>query len=452
VRVAIVGAGVAGLAAAFDLTRQGHAVTIYEANPIPGGLASGFKEPGWAWSLERFYHHWFKNDADVLQLIAEMGLSHKVQFPSPVTVVYHEGRFYPLDTFMGQLRFPGLSLLDKLRMAPGILYLRFAPWWQPLERVTADEWLRRWLGRRGYERLMQPLLVSKFGEAYYREVNAAWMWARIVKRTKRLGTFEGGFQAFLDALCEQVTARGAQVRLSTPVQRVASRPDGGLEVEAAGASERFDRVLVTVSPRLLTRLVPELPGGYTEELLRLKSIGAVVLIVALRERLSEQGHYWHNLPKAAGFPFLALVEHTNFIPPEHFGGDHLVYMGDYLPPDHEYFRLTKEELLERFLPALARVNPRFEPGWVRASWLFREPYAQPVPPVNYSRIKPDSHTPVPGLYWISLAHVYPWDRGTNYSVELGRRVAREIGAPETARAAGQTEPRTETPQLQEDRT
>jgi protoporphyrinogen oxidase len=422
-KIAIIGAGVAGLSAAFDLTGQSHQVTVYEANAIPGGLASGFKEPGWDWSVERFYHHWFRNDAAILKLIDDMGLSSKVRFPNPLTVVFYNDKWYPLDTFVAQLRFPGLSLLDKIRSAPGVLMLRFSPWWQPLERETAEVWLRRWLGRNAYEKLMQPLLIGKFGERYYREVNAAWMWARVVKRTKRLGTFEGGFQALLDALCDQVRARGGTVRLSTPVQAVRRAPGGGLDVSVEGGTEHFDRGIITTSPRLFTRLTPELPESYTAELRKLKSTGAVVVVLALRRQLCTTGFYWHNLPKSAGFPYLALVEHTNFLSPEYFGGDHIVYCGDYVPPDHEYFQLTKEQLLERFLPTLTRFNAEFDPSWVRASWLFREPYAQPVPPVNYSQIKPDIRTPIPELFWISLAHVYPWDRGTNYSVEMGRQAA-----------------------------
>jgi protoporphyrinogen oxidase len=148
------------------------------------------------------------------------------------------------------------------------------------------------------------------------------------------------------------------------------------------------------------------------------------MVLALRQPLSPQAYYWYNLPKQAGFPFLALVEHTNFLSPEYFGGQHIVYAGDYLDPDHENFRLTKEELLERFLPALSRINPAFQPEWVEGSWLFRTAYAQPIPEVNHSRNIPSIQTPVPGLYFASMSQVYPWDRGTNFAVEIGRRAAR----------------------------
>jgi protoporphyrinogen oxidase len=155
-------------------------------------------------------------------------------------------------------------------------------------------------------------------------------------------------------------------------------------------------------------------------------MGAVVLILSLKHQLSESGIYWHNLPKGEGFPFLAMCEHTNFVSPEYFGGDHIIYCGDYLPPDHEYFTLSQDELLARFVPSLAHFNPKFDPSWVKQSWLFREVYAQPVPLVNHAPNIPDVRTPIPGLYLASMSQVYPWDRGTNYAVELGRRVARYV--------------------------
>jgi protoporphyrinogen oxidase len=155
-------------------------------------------------------------------------------------------------------------------------------------------------------------------------------------------------------------------------------------------------------------------------------MGAVVMVLALRHRLSEQGIYWHSLPKPAGFPFLALVEHTNFLSPKYFGGEHIVYLGDYLDPDHEYFTLSQDELLRRFLPALTRFHPEFKPDWIRNAWLFRTPYAQPVPPLNHSEAIPDLKTPVPGLWLASMSQVYPWDRGTNFAVEIARRAAKRM--------------------------
>ncbi|MCL4295962.1 MAG: NAD(P)/FAD-dependent oxidoreductase [Anaerolineae bacterium] len=432
-RIAIIGAGVTGLAAAYDLARAGHSVTIFETTAMPGGLAAGFKSERWAWHLEYFYHHWFETDDDILNLINEIGEGDKVFFPRPLTSLYVEGKVYPFDSPARMLLFPKLPLLPKLRFGLVGLYLRLTKNWQALEKETAHSWLMRQMGETAYKVLWEPLLVGKFG-AYYQEVNMAWLWARIHKRSYRLGYFKGGFQAFIEALTNKIKEQGVNICLKTTITAVTPQPDGRVQIQSTFSenggriqgeglqNEIFDRVLATVSPKLLSQLIPTLPADYLANLNQFKSMGAVVIILALKHQLTDC-HYWINLPKGEGFPFLALVEHTNFIDSCNYANDHIVYCGDYLLPDHEYFTLSKDELLARFLPALKRFNPDFDPSWVKESWLFRTKYAQPVPPVNHSRNIPPLATPIPGLYWASMSQVYPWDRGTNYAVEIGRRAA-----------------------------
>ena len=424
--VAIIGAGIAGLAAAYDLVEAGHRVTIYEAASQVGGLAAGFRAPHWDWSLEKFYHHWFASDKHILGLIDRLGWRDQVLFPRPYTVVYYEGKFYPLDSYVEAFKFTlsKFGPIDLLRFGATGVYLKLTPRWQPLERVTADAWMRRAVGPRIYNALWRPLLVGKFGEENLDVVNMAWLWARIHARTTRLGTFVGGFQAFVDKLADVLRSRGVTIHLDTAVTEVRQVAPGGagrLTVSAGDASAAYDAVISTSSPALMTKLAPDLPASYAARLRELKSLGAVVLVLTLDRQLTQ--FYWHNLPKEAGFPYLAMVEHTNFIGPEHYGGDHILYLGDYLEPDHEYFRLSKEEIVARFLPSLRRFNPDFDPSWVKDSWLWRAAYAQPVPPINHSENIPDIRTPVPGLYFASMSQVYPWDRGTNFAVEIGQKAA-----------------------------
>jgi protoporphyrinogen oxidase len=422
-RIAIIGAGFGGMAAAYDLRNAGHEVTIYESANYVGGLASGFKEPHWEWSVEKFYHHWFQSDKEMLGLIKELGWQDKVLFPRPLTVMYHNGRFYPFDSILKALLFPGLGFgLDKIRFGFVGLYLRLTNNWKALETFTADQWMRKYAGPRVYEKMWKPLLVGKFGP-FYRDVNMAWMWARIKARTTRLGTFEGGFQHFADLFAERIRDRGVEIRLGAKVEAV-KREGAHLSVRADGGTAAFDKVLVTTSPSLMARLSPDLPQGYLKGLLELKSMGAVVMVLSLKHQLSKEGYYWFNLPKEAGYPFLALVEHTNFVSKDHFGGDHIVYAGDYLEAGHEYFSLSDEELLERFIPALKKFNSAFERDWVKKIWVNKTNYAQPVPLVNHSKNIPSIQTPIEGLYFASMSQVYPWDRGTNFAVEIGRRAAR----------------------------
>ena len=422
-RIAIIGAGFGGMAAAYDLRKAGHEVTIYESANYVGGLASGFKEPHWDWSVEKFYHHWFQSDKEMLGLIKELGWEDNVIFPRPLTVMYHNGKFYPFDSILRALLFPGLGFgLDKIRFGFVGLYLRLTNNWRALEKVTADAWMMKWAGKNVYEKMWKPLLVGKFGP-FYRDVNMAWMWARIKARTTRLGTFKGGFQKFANLFAEKLREMGVEIRLGVGVESI-KRERGQLSVRADGEAVGFDKVLVTTSPNLMAKLSPDLPQNYLKGLLELKSMGAVVMVLSLKHQLSNEGYYWFNLPKEAGYPMLALVEHTNFVSKENFGGDHIVYAGDYLEVGHEYFSLSDEALVERFIPAFKKINPAFERDWIKKVWVFKTNYAQPVPLVNHSKHIPSIQTPIEGLYFASMSQVYPWDRGTNFAVEIGRRAAR----------------------------
>jgi len=299
-----------------------------------------------------------------------------------------------------------------------------------LEQETADSWLRRWYGDKIYEMTWQPMLIGKFGP-YYQEANMAWMWARIHVRSPKLGYFVGGFQTFVDRLAGAVEERGGDIRYRVPVNSISTESRDGFLLQGAGEDEIYDRVLVTTSPVLMSKIVSGLPQEYVSRLRSLKSMGAVVMTLALKQPLMTDSHtYWLNIPAYSPdksqneVPFLALVEHTNYIDSKHYGGDTIIYCGDYVAADHPYFTMSRQELEDLFTGVLHKFNPDFRPDWVRKSWLFREPYAQPVPMINHSQNIPDIRTPHTGLYLASMSQVYPWDRGTNFAVEIGRRAAR----------------------------
>ncbi|HEY89098.1 MAG TPA: NAD(P)/FAD-dependent oxidoreductase [Thermoflexia bacterium] len=423
--IGIIGAGVTGLTAAYDLARQGHPVTIYEARPYVGGLAAGFQDERWEWSLDHFYHHIFASDKDIINFVHELGLDERLFFPRPITSIYNHGQIYPLDTPLRVLAFKPLPFIDRLRFGLVAAFVRYNPFWRPFERITAHAWLSTALGARAYEILWQPLLEGKFGP-FYQQVNMAWFWARLAKRTPRLGYFRGGFQSFLDTLAEMNSKLGVKIHLDTHIQRIA-RQGEQIRLTMRDREVTHDRVLATCSPHQLQEHAPSLPAAYRAQLGELHSMSAVVLVLALKHPVTDQ-HYWINIPKREGFPFLAFVEHTNYIDPAHYGGETIVYCGDYLTADHPHLEMPAEELLEKFIPGIRRINPAFERAWIRKYWKFTELYAQPVPLVDHAQRILPLQTPLAGLYLANMSQIYPWDRGTNYAVELGRRVAREMGA------------------------
>jgi len=423
-KIGIVGAGLTGLTAAYELSKAGHQVTVFEQAPQAGGLSSTFADERWEWPLDRFYRHLFRSDRAIIDLSREIGIGDQLVWPRPITAIWHEGTINAFDSPFAVLRYPYLSFLDKMRVGLVTLYLRLTTNWKPLERVTAHEWLPRYIGSRAYHLLWEPLLANKMGQ-YYQQVNMAWFWARIYKRSQRLGYYAGSYQTLIDALMQRAQSNGAVIHLGTAVTEVEAA-NNGVRVTAGEQDHSFDAALVTTSPKAMLKVARGLPEAYADQVRNLKHIGALTVVLAL-DRPMTQGFYWINLPHGA-FPFLSFVEHTNFQSPQHYGGEHIIYLGDYPDVTQPHATASKEELLLEFLPHLTKFNPAFDPSWIRQSWLFREEYAQPVVPVNYSQQIPAPHTPVAGLYFACMSQVYPWDRGSNYAVEMGQRMARMIAS------------------------
>ncbi len=431
-KIAIVGAGLAGLTAAFDLLQTEHEVTIFEASERTGGLAAGFQDENWEWPLEKFYHHIFESDQEIINLTKDLELEEELFFPTPRTSILYEGKIYPFSNPLDWFKFPGYNIFDFFRFGVVGAFLRFTKFWRYLEQHTAVSWTRKYYGKKIFDISWKPLLIGKFGD-YYDKVNMAWLWARLHVRSFRLGYFEGGFQALVDRLTEQVVAYGGELVLNAPVQKIRMVENGRIAITINNEEQYFDACMVTTSPQLLSKMAPDLPKDYLSQLLQLKSMGAVVMTFAMKESLmAESATYWLNVPAESPdktqneLPFLAIVEHTNYIDRQHYGGDHILYCGDYVDPDHPYMTMSKEELEELFLAALPKINPNFKKEWVRKSWVFRASYAQPVPFVNHSVNIPNIRTPLPNLYFASMSQVYPWDRGTNFAVEIGRNTAKMI--------------------------
>ena len=426
-KIAVIGCGISGMTLAKRLRDAGHDVEIFEKESAPGGIARGFKAEGWTDSVEFFYHHWFQKDDDLLGLIAELGLSDRVRFRTPKTVMYHKGKFYPFDTIPAAIAYPGLGYgIHKLRFGLAGVYLRLTKNWQTLEKVTAKEWMTRYAGEFAYKTMWEPMMIGKFGSEYADQVSMAWLWARIYSRTTSLGTFDGGMQDLFDIFAGKLEEQGIVIHYDTEVKAVRQLNNGKFCVHTD--IERFpcDKAIVTTSPQSMLGLCDQLPEIYKDQLRALKHLGAVVLCVRLKHPLSPQGYYWYNLPKSEGYPFLALVEHTNYVPKERYNNETIVYAGDYLPRGHEYFSMSCEELLQKLVPGFRKINPEFSEDWVIDVSKFQADYAQPVPFVNHSKAIPAMATPLDGLYFISMSQVYPWDRGMNFAVRWANDLAKTV--------------------------
>ena len=419
-RNAVLGGGALGLTTALRLAQRGESVILYEREAAPGGLAAGF--PLGSSYLEKFYHHLFRSDTDAVALIEELGLGDKLVWPRPKTSALIGGTRYQVDSPSTVLRFKPLPLFDRLRLAACLGYLRLEPNYRRLERTTADAWIRRWMGSKVYETLWRPLLQSKFGDRYA-EIAMSWFWARVHLRSSSLGYLRGGFQQLYDRLVGRINELGGQTNFNTEVKRIQRLEDGRLQIETGEGFAEFDRVISTLPTRLTINLTPDLPPDYQGRYANLDSYGAHCLILFLDRPLTDV--YWLNI-NDPGYPFLALVEHTNYMPKEDYDGRHIVYLGNYVPMAHRLMTMSEDEVLAEFLPSLQRINPDFREEWVTGHRMFRAPFAQPIVTVGYPDRLPGHETPLHNLFLANMSQVYPQDRGQNYSIRMANELVRGL--------------------------
>ena len=432
-KIAIIGGGFTGLTAAYELVKEGHQVTVFEKEKTLGGLANGFKEPHWDWHLEIAYHHLFTNDTAIINLINELGLADKLLMKRPITATLWNGVSYPLDSPLHLLRFPGMPLVDRLRTGALLAILKINPFWRPLESITAKHLFLALGGRRAWEAIWEPLMVGKFGE-YSNSVAASWLWARIKKRTQKLYYIEGGFHTLVAALELTIREHGGTIHTGVEIPRIELRSKNQeLEKNTSDIhtskfiihNSKFDFVLLTVPTPIATRLLSDWKLEIGNWKLNIPHLHAQMLILETTEPILKDV-YWLNITDRS-FPFLAVVAHTNMIDSKHYGGHHLTYIGNYLPSGHPYLKMNEKQLFALFLPYIKKISPGFKQQFNNLTIKqFIGLYAQPVHQINYSQKAPKFITQIPGVFLANMDSIYPWDRGTNYAVELGQRAAAAI--------------------------
>jgi protoporphyrinogen oxidase len=433
--VAVIGAGFAGLAAAWELVRRGIRVTVCEADQEVGGLAGSFEVGGTR--LEKFYHHWFTSDTHVVDLVRELGREDEVLHRPTRTGMYFAHQFFRLSTPIDVLRFTPLSLAARFRLGLLALRARRVKEWRELEDLTAEEWLVRLGGREVYDVVWKPLLEGKFG-ASASEISAVWFWNKLKlrggSRGKRgeevLAYYKGGFAALANQVARGICESGGMIRLESPVTGLLVQDGrvGGVRTEQGPI--RADAVLSTPALPIVADLVePHVSPEYVSSLKRIKYLANICIVLELDRSLSET--YWLNV-NDPGFPFVGVIEHTNFEPPESYAGRHLVYLSKYLPETDELYRMQDADVVRFCLEHLKRMFPDLSPEWVLGAHVWRARYSQPIVVRRYSSLIPDVETPLSGLYLSSMAQVYPEDRGTNYAIRegrsAGRRIAESFGA------------------------
>ena len=423
-KIAVIGGGVAGLAAGYDLAKAGFEVVIFEKEKKLGGLASGFKFPYWTWRLERTVHHIFANDGDILDLAKEVGFSG-VFFKSPLTgSAYKTGEKYEifaLDTPFNFLKFPLLPLKDKARAAVVLAFLRFSPFLSLFERKKALDFLKKSMGEKANEILWKELFRKKFGK-YAEKILLSFFWARIKKRTKKLGYVKGGFQAFIDYLEERFKLLGGKVVKGEVVEAVEKEKKGFKVLTESQKFSSFNKVIFALQLPLALKIGRKiLPESFVKKALKINYLHAASLVLETREPIVKD-FYWINVA-CKELPFMGIFQHTNFVDKKYYGGRHVCYIGWYCKEDDWIWQVSEKEVLKKVLPYLKAFGFK---GEVLRAKLFKAPFAQPIFDEYFVRNKPSFKLPVPDLFFAGFELSYPYDRGTNYAIKVGREAARLV--------------------------
>ena len=432
-RIGIIGGGYAGLTAAYELQKHGYAVTVLEKYGTWGGQAATV--PLLDTRIEYFYHHLFGSDAYILGLMDELGISDQLRWIESKVGWYSDGQIYDLVSPLDLLRFKPLNLFNRIRLGLMYLYLPRINDWKRLERITARDWILRYMGQDIYQRFWGPLLRGKFGDMAD-QVSMTWLWGKIkVRGSSRQGASakellaypQGSFEIITQALVNHLRANGAELHLNAQATGLTTDPDNPRKVTGVVTSKGtypFDAVIATVPAYTLLDIAPPaLDEAYAATLRSVRYQAALVLLMVSKQSLSRI--YWMNIADRT-MPYVAVIEHTNYVPPSEYQGRHLIYVSNYLERDDPRFGMKPSEIFELYLPHLKRINPAFDADWIEQKLVFRAAAGQPVITRNYSQRIPDHRTPLGGLYLANTLQIYPEDRGTNYSVQLGQKISRIV--------------------------
>ena len=429
--VVIVGAGFTGLTAGYFLSKQGFNVRIIEAESYAGGLAGSFEFSDGV-KIEKFYHHWFNNDVYVPQLVKEIGMEGDIITLPSKTGMYFNKRIWKLSTPIDLLKFNALSLFDRIKLGLLVFRVRKIKDWRKIENLTIREWLESLCGKKVYKIVWEPLVASKFS-VYAEKVNAVWMWKKLVLRGgtrnkkggEELAYFKGGFGRLAEALVSKIISHGGKVTFDEKVLEVKlSNSKRISSIKTTNGMIKGGQFLFTTSLPIIANFFRNSnEEKWINSLLRVRYLGNICLVLRLKNSLSNT--YWLNV-NDPGFPFVGVIEHTNFDSPENYKNSHIVYLSRYLAVEDPVWKFTDKEYFMFAYKYLKKMFPKMQQSWILDYKVWRSEYAQPVTEKNYSNYVPGHMTPYKNAFISTMAQIYPEDRGTNYAIRDGRKIANII--------------------------
>lgn len=430
-RIDIIGAGISGLATAYYLARSmqqagsSGTIHVWEKEAAPGGLAGTFRTQ--VFTVEKFYHHIFRRDNALLELLADVGLAENVVWRPAATGAYYVRQPYRLASPLDLLRFTPLPFVDRLRLGWLALHARTIKDWRELDDLSAKEYIHKVTGERVYRVVWEPLFHGKFGP-YADSVSAAWLWSKLVDRGgsrdkqghELLGYVHGGLGRFFEALVTWLRQAGHHVHLGRAVQRLEGTEKRLTSIVTEEGTFASDLIVGCAQLPELAELLPPEAETYRQELGKVRFLANVCLVLTLKRSLSD--FYWTNVTDANA-PFVGIIEQTNWADPQDFNGKHLVYISAYVNPTDPRLQMDAQQLLRHYLPPIHALFPKFSLDDVEDSALWQAAYAQPIVHVGYRHSIPAMNSPIANFFVCTMAQIYPHDRQLSNGAALARQTA-----------------------------
>ena len=424
-RLIVIGAGPMGLAAAYYAAKAGYAVEIVEAAGQAGGMAAHFDFGGL--SLERFYHFCCLSDVDTVELMTELGIGDAMTWVDTKMGYFVDGKLSPFGDPISLLRFPHLTLLEKIRYGLMAFWSTKRTDWARLDAISAKDWFVGWCGQRAYDKLWRPLLALKFFE-FAERISAAWVWQRIKRLgnsrkslfQEQLGYIAGGTQTLVDRLEAAIAGLGGQIRLNTPARRIVVENGvvKGVEIQD-GVVLSADRVISTVPLPYVSALLADDAPALAATYSGFDNIGVICVVHKLKRPVS--CNFWVNISDPA-ITIPGIVEFSNLRPT----GDVIVYVPYYMPTSHPKFAWPDQDLADESFGYLQRINPVLTKDDRIDVHVGRLRYAQPVCDVGFAARIPPARTPVAGLSIADTCFYYPEDRGVSESIKFAKGMVRGL--------------------------
>ena len=431
-KICIIGAGITGLSAAYNLSKLGHQVSVFETSSFAGGQASTIKFKNF--EIEKAYHHLFVTDKAILNLYKDLGISNELNWYKSSVATYTKGKIWKTTSPFDILNLLIIPFWERIKLFIISIRLKLLKDWEKIEDATAYSWLSEKVNKNTFDIIFKPLLKGKFGK-YYNKIPMPWFWSKIQTRVSSrnyklqeiLCYPINSFSGLIKKLESEIKRNGGEIFFEHKVSKIITKSNQVKSVDLIDDNSikkniEFDIVISTAPYEVLNKLI-DLNVSIKRSMKKVNYMSAIVMILILKEKLSN--YYWLSIADNE-FPFLGLIEHTNLIPKEYYDDKNILYITNYLENDNKMMQMNYEELLNHYYPYLKKINNNFSKEWIENYRFNKIGYAQPILPTNYSSIKVPLSLPVKGLYSGNTAQIYPEDRGTNYSVDIAEKITRLI--------------------------